>query len=980
MFLNCKTYFSFRYGTYSVEELVGHAASLGHTSIALTNINNTCGIWDFAELCRDKGIRPVLGTEIRDKKNRFQYILLARNTAGFGELNHFLSTHLELKLPFPKRPEATENLYVIYPLGCFRPAELNENELIGVQPTEATRLFGKGVEIYPKKYVVRHPVTFKKEDYNLHRLLRAIDENIVLSKQEPGQISPPHERFVPTERIEKAFELYPFIVENTRLVMEDCHVELEFHTDKNKKHYSASSEDDRIFLEKLALEGMRYRYGSKNKEAERRVRKELKVIHDLGFNAYFLITYNIILYAQSRGFPHVGRGSGANSIVAYCLKITDVDPIKLDLYFERFLNKFRTSPPDFDIDFSWTDRDEVIDYVFKSYGKDHVALLGMYTTFQHQAIVRELGKVFGLAKTEMDSLLRDRDATFQEDSAQRLILKYSQRLINFPNHLSIHPGGMLISEEPMRNYCATIIPPKGFVTSQLDMFAAEKVGLHKLDILSQRGLGSIKETIWLVKLNKGIDIDIHDIEKFIDDPKLAEQIRSADTIGCFYIESPAMRQLLTKLRCDNYITLVAASSIIRPGVSSSGMMQEYIWRYNNPGKFKYLHPVLEEHLKETYGVMVYQEDVIKIAHHYAGLDMAEADILRRAMSGKYRGDKEMRRLEDQFFAGAKALGRPKEVTAEVWRQIRSFGGYSFSKAHSASFAVESYQTLYLKTYYPMEYMVGVINNFGGFYSTELYFHELKKAGATVHLPCVNHSEIMTNIKGSDVFTGLVHILGLNDKLKETIIEERTQNGHYADLADFIERTNIGEESLHTLINIGALRFTGLNKKELSWHATFLKTKMKNRHLGKQLFKTQPIEYKLPPLTQYSLEDAIDEIELLGFTMCNPFDIVDDDGKYVPAADLVPHLGQEIVVLGYLIEWKPVHTKHGKFMFFGTFIDAAGNWLDTVHFPNSASFYPLQGVGYYRMYGTVIEEFGQYSLNVGRLEKVGIKKRSGQLTV
>jgi len=279
----------------------------------------------------------------------------------------------------------------------------------------------------------------------------------------------------------------------------------------------------------------------------------------------------------------------------------------------------------------------------------------------------------------------------------------------------------------------------------------------------------------------------------------------------------------------------------------------------------------------------------------------------------------------------------------------------------------------------MEYMVGVINNFGGFYSTELYFHELKKAGATVHLPCVNHSDIMTNIKESDVFTGLVHILGLNDKLKETIIEERTQNGNYTDLADFIERTNIGEESLHTLINIGALRFTGLNKKELSWHATFLKTKMKNRHLGKQLFKTQPIEYKLPPLTQYSLEDAIDEIELLGFTMCNPFDIVDDDGEYVPAADLVPHFDKEIVVLGYLIEWKPVHTKHGQFMFFGTFIDAAGNWLDTVHFPNAASFYPLQGKGYYRMYGTVIEEFGQYSLNVGRLEKVGIKKRKGQLT-
>jgi DNA polymerase-3 subunit alpha len=387
-------------------------------------------------------------------------------------------------------------------------------------------------------------------------------------------------------------------------------------------------------------------------------------------------------------------------------------------------------------------------------------------------------------------------------------------LTNFPNHLSIHPGGMLISEEPTCSYCAVDMPPKGFATGQLDMFVAEKIGLYKLDILSQRGLGHIKEAIRQVRQNHGVDINIHEIERFKKDPKVASQIRAADTIGCFYIESPAMRQLLKKLECDDYITLVAASSIIRPGVAQSGMMRQYIYRYHNPDKFEYLHPKMKELLEETYGVMVYQEDVIKVAHHFAGLDMGEADILRRAMSGKYRGRQEFERIRDKFFVNCMHLGYPDELSKEVWRQIESFGGYSFSKAHSASFAVESYQSLYLKTYFPMEFMVAVINNFGGFYSTELYFHELKKTGVTLEPPCVNSSEELTYITGTIVYIGFIHIQNLESKVIEKILEER-QLGNFIDLTDFIERTAIGPEQLNILIRTGSFRFTGNQKRNYS---------------------------------------------------------------------------------------------------------------------------------------------------------------------
>ncbi len=294
---------------------------------------------------------------------------------------------------------------------------------------------------------------------------------------------------------------------------------------------------------------------------------------------------------------------------------------------------------------------------------------------------------------------------------------------------SIHAGGILISEEPVSCYTALDMPPKGFPTTQWDMYTAEEIGFEKLDILSQRGIGHIRESAEIILRNRSIDVDVHAIQKFKNDPKIKEYLKTGETKGCFYVESPSMRGLLQKLKCDDYTTLVAASSIIRPGVARSGMMREYIYRFHNPDKFKYLHPVMKEQLEETFGVMVYQEDVLKVCHHFAGLDLADADTLRRAMSGKYRSKQEMKRIVDKFFSNCREKGYSDELTKEVWRQIESFAGYSFSKAHSASYAVESFQSLYLKAHFPLEFMVAVINNFGGFYRTWVYVHEAKRYGA-----------------------------------------------------------------------------------------------------------------------------------------------------------------------------------------------------------------------------------------------------------
>lgn len=977
MYLNCKSYFSFRYGTIPTKELVQMAVEKGVGSLALTNINSTCDIWDFVKLCQDEGIKPIAGVEIRNG-DKLLYILLAANNRGLQWIHEFLSEQLLLKKDFPEPDlqstffDSNNNGFAIYPLNTKPVDKLLVNERIGVLPWETNKLFTQDLKKYADKYVIRQPVTIQnKTYYNLHRLLRCIDKNILLSKLPPESQASPEEVFTsPGELLDK-FKHYPFIVTNTYKLMESCDIEIDFITDKNKQTYGGTKEDDRILLEKLAVDGLGSRYNKKDTTARERLFKELKIINELGFNSYFLINYDIIRYAQSRGFYYVGRGSGANSIVAYCLRITDVDPIELNLYFERFLNPHRTSPPDFDIDFSWTDRDEVIDYIFKRYGKNHVTLMGAYSTFKHDAIIQQLGKVFGLPKDEIDELKRTNRAT---DKIKSLILQYGNLIYGFPNILTLHACGMLISEKPITAYGSLWMPPKGFPTIQMDMHGAENVGLNKFDILSQRGLGHIKECLRLIKENRGIEIDIHAVEKFKSDAGVARQIREANTIGCFYIESPAMRGLLKKLRCDDYLTLVAASSIIRPGVAQSGMMRAFIERFHDRSKIDFLHPVLKELLEETFGVMVFQEDVIKVAHYFAGLDLGEADVLRRAM--KLGSGSKFQLVKDKYMASCERMGHTKELATEVWRQMESFAGYSFNKAHSASFAVESYMSLYLKTYFPKEFMVAVINNFGGFYSRELYFLELLKTGGEIKPPCINNSDYYTNITGNEVYTGFIHIKSLQQTLAENILEERKNNGPYLHLQNFIERTNIGQEQLNILVSVGAFRFTGKSKKTLLWEANFLqKNNQPQLHNAPVLFEDTPLQFNMPELIDNRLDDLYDEMEILGFTLSNPFLMVDEEpAKYVLSKDLSSHHGKFVTVLAYFIARKHVVTKNDDQMFFGTFVDCNLDWIDTVHFPDSAKNFPLHNSGFYKITGKVTDDFGVYSLEVSKMYKVGYKER------
>ena len=979
--MNSHSYYSLRYGVLSPKEWLAFFESQPWPVMAITDINNTSACMTVLYLLRNHPKKhAVIGVDFRNGITPC-YVALAKNWEGFRQINDHLSEHLHRKQRFSSRAPvaALKDAWIIYPLESLPPdAPLAPNELIGVGADQLRFLHLSPHASRQHKLIAMPTATFRgKRDHNAHRLLRAIDENTLLSKLSKDKQAKEDDLYLSNDELQSAYVEVPYLLRQAQQVLEDCTVLLSDEASLNLQTYTGSKQKDLRLLKKLAYDGIAYRYPTVDFKVKERIEKELELIAKKNFVSYFLINWDIVNYAQKRGYFYVGRGSGANSIVAYLLKITDVDPIELDLYFERFINLYRTSPPDFDLDFSWRDRDDITQYIFKRF--PHTALLATYNTFQYRAVVRELGKVFGLPKHEIDKLSRGKFSSNELDQLGHLVLRYSTYIQGFPSHLSIHAGGILIAEKSIHYHTGTFLPPKGFATTQFDMVVAEDIGLHKFDILSQRGLSKIQDALHIVRKNKPEDIllDIRNLQAFKQDEKIKSILRNGRAMGCFYVESPAMRMLLKKLKVDTYLGLVAASSIIRPGVSNSGMMREYILRFTDPERRQDAHPVLLDIMPDTFGVMVYQEDVIKVAHYFAGLSLGEADVLRRGMSGKFRSREEFKHIENQYFENCKVRGYSLELAQDIWRQIESFAGYAFAKGHSASYAVESYQSLYLKAHYPLEYMVAVINNFGGFYSTEFYVHEARKLGGIVEAPCVQQGDYPTVIHGTTIYLGFILLNGLDETIGVTIGRERQEGGPFSSLTDFIDRVHIGIEQLTLLIRIGAFRFTGIAKQTLLWEAHH----MLKGHKPSAVPATMPSlfkgtvsshDYKVPLLEQSALERAFDEIELLGFPLADPFLLADEPlDQGTTAAELPDKLGHFVIAYGYLVTVKDTKTQKGDRMNFATFVDQNGDFLDSVHFPNIAAQFPFRGKGLYTVQGRVVEEFGFYSIEASAVYKIAI---------
>ncbi len=976
MYLNNHSYFSLRYGVLPPGELLALGKNMGLDTLALTDINNTSANLEFVRLAPRYGIKPILGIDFRNAIEQ-KFVALAKNNRGYQELNEFLAHYLHTGTDLPPVAPDFQHCYVIYPFGRA-PAALREWEYIGINKQQVAKLRFPTRQHPLNKLVILQPITFRhQQDFNIHRLLRAIGLNTLLSKLADTAVADKNDRPVKPEDLRQAFAGFPQLIENTRQILAGCHIDFTFGDQgqhNNQQTYTGSEAGDYEKVKQLCYAAVKQRYPNPGEEIYARIEKELAIIRQKGFLAYFLINWDILAYARTKGYFYIGRGSGANSIVAYLLRITDVDPIDLDLYFERFINLYRKNPPDFDIDFSWHDRDDITQYIFKKF--NHVALLATYNTFQQKAVIRELGKVFGLPAHEIEALSGTKRPPSNPDTLSQLVLRYARLIHGFPSHLSVHASGIIITEKPVHYFTTTFLPPKGYPTTHIDMEIAEDVGLHKFDILSQRGLGKIKEALAIIRYNHPYlpAIDMHNITMFKKDEAVKQLLRQGETIGCFYVESPAMRMLLKKLAVDTYLGLVAASSIIRPGVAKSGMMREYIYRFRHPEEVKQrAHPILLDIMPDTFGVMVYQEDVIKVAHYFAGLTLGEADYLRRGMSGKFHSRSEFSKTKDKFFSNCRQRGIPAPEIAEIWRQIESFAGYAFAKGHSASYAVESYQCLFLKAYFPLEYMVAVINNGGGFYRTETYVHEARMCGATIEAPCINASKSETTLKGSTIFLGLAMIKDVEHKTLAQLVASRQQQGPFTSLANLLQRVPLSIEQVKPLIRVGALRFTGLDKKQLLWEAHFLLAGKKQTNTSGDLFNAPTGRPRLPEFTTQPIEDAHDQIELLGFPLCNPFDLLATaPPASIKVTEMKGFVGQPVTMTGYFVHRKNVLTGNRKLMYFGTFTDTDGHFLDTVHFPEVARQYPFRGPGIYLLKGKVTEEFGYHSLEVSYMEKLPVQ--------
>lgn len=603
---------------------------------------------------------------------------------------------------------------------------------------------------------------------------------------------------------------------------------------KGSPHWPAPKhgEDSRQYLRRLCYHRAEEVYGQVDTPVRDRIEHELKIITDLGFCDYFLVVWDICRFARRRGIMTTGRGSAGDSIVSYLLHITAVDPLENELLFERFLNPCRRQMPDIDVDFDSRRRDEVTAYVYRRYGNDYVAAVCTVNTFRARSAVREVGKALGLngrelgriaetlphirateIETAAESLPEVRDANI-DLSNNPLLLELCRQISGFPRHLSVHVGGLLIGAQPLTNMVSLISANKGIVICEFDKDDVEALGLVKMDLLSLRTHTAISDCLNLIERRTGRRIDLDKIP--LDDEATFELLRSTRTVGLFQLESPGQRNLLGRAQPREFEEVIANISLFRPGPVQSDMIRPYLRRKHGQEAVEYLHPALEPIMRRTYGVLIYQEQVLEIAAAVAGFSLGEADKLRRLMTSDRSRD-EMMELGETFIQRAVERGVTRPVAEEVFRIVSGFAAYGFCKAHAACFAKISYQTAWLKAHYPAEFLAAILSAQPmGFYAPRTVASEATRLGCQILPPCVNRSEDIFTVEDGNIRVGLRLLRGMSGTALRSILEARRRDGPYKSLRDFCERTRVPRPVLENLILVRAFEFTGYSEQELLW--------------------------------------------------------------------------------------------------------------------------------------------------------------------
>lgn len=886
--LHCHTQFSMLDGAANISQLVKKTGNTGMPAIAITDHGNMYGVPKFVREAKKEGVKPIIGCEfyitpsgMEDKKDRTRYhqVLLAKNMTGYRNLTKLSSLGFTEGMYYKPRIDKKtlgEHAEGLIATTCCLASEINQT-ILNKGEAEARKIFEWYLNVFGDDYYVelqRHGLAdqdrcnevlvrwakeynvkliatndshyVEREDSEAHDILLALQTNADINDpnrfrftDDDNNLNPEFYLKTP-EEMQELFSDLPRAIDNTNEIVEKVD-DFNLSSDLLLPHYSIPDQFDSMnaYLHHLTYEGAKKRYGEVTQDISERIDQELAIIGDMGFEGYFLIVQDFTTEARNRGvFVGPGRGSAAGSVVAYCLGIINIDPLKYDLLFERFLNPERVSPPDIDIDFDDSGRQEVIDYVVEEYGRQNVAQIVTYGTMKAKTAIRDVGRVLGVplqevnritkmfpdspSLTEFDDVL---DGSKNPESAKQIkelfdhpdpqvqkMMRFARTLEGSARQTGIHAAGVIIAPGEISEYVPVALSKDKELITQYDGPNTEDCGLLKMDFLGLKTLSILKTAINYVEENHGKKYDLDEIP--FDDEATFELYQKGNTIGTFQFESDGMRKYLKQLKPTSLDDLIAMNALYRPGPMQ--FIPEYIDRKHGRKEVSYPHPDLEELLKPTYGIMIYQEQIMKAAQKIANYSLGDADLLRRAMGKKKR--KVMNQQREIFVDRAVDNGVEKDKAVEIFEMMAEFANYGFNKSHSAAYSVVAYQTAFFKANYPAEYMAAVLcHNMSDIDKVSKFIEECHRNGITVDPPNINTGEGMFVARDGRIQYGMEAIKGVGTNAVDEVVKERNENGEFESIYDFARRVDsrvCNKRTMESLIQAGAFDTFNANRRKL----------------------------------------------------------------------------------------------------------------------------------------------------------------------
>ncbi len=1001
--------YSLMFGASSLREIADAASSMGYDSLAVTDRNNLYGMVRFLAEARSLGLRPVVGSELAwgEGAGARRAVMLACGRPGYESLCRTITRRMldGGAFSFADALGLCSGVHVLAP---FRDVLETAARALGpgfawaaverpgmpqaVQRSlfEAAARLGAGV-------VAVSPAAFHDSSrHGVHVTLAAAGARALRADRGAFAEAGSQARLRSPSEMAALFADAPEALENTLRVAEQCVPDVPSGSPIFPDFSGSGGEPAAVRLRRLCLEGLARRYGGVSGPPRERLERELGVIEKLGFPSYFLTVAEIVGYAREMSIPVVGRGSGASSIVAYSLGVTNVDPLRFGLCFERFLHEKRKDLPDLDVDLCWLGRDEVIDFAYRRFGRGRVAMICTHNALRPRSAFREAARAFGVPPEEVDRISRliPHSAASLADALDgprmrsvdlaaepmRSIVEHAGTIEGFPRHLGIHSGGVVIGDRPLDCYVPLERSAKGIVVTQFEMRAIEAVGLVKFDLLGNRALTTIRHALGTAR---GMGFPVKRVEDLPESDEAASAlIGQGRTLGCFQIESPAMRNLLRQIGATGCDGVIDALSLVRPGPAAAGMKEKYVRRSRGVEHVEHIHPFLAPVLESRHGILLYEEDVIAAAAAVGGMSNADADALRRKIK---KGGGRLEEAEKEFMAAAAANGQSAGAAAAVWEHMARFAAYSFCRAHAAGYGVLAFQSAYLKARCPAAFFSSLMNNHAGMYPKRVHLEEARRMGVGILPPCVNRSEWGFTVEPAEgeppagtlasgpLRVGLSRVRGLRRPTFSALAAERAGRP-FSSLSDFQSRVPASAPELEALVAAGAFSFAGLSRPDLML-ALRCGPGAAGR-AGDGLFRGEAVPAEaaagLPEFAPWEL--ARREYEVLGlFVSAHPVGVLRPSlGGCVAARDAPAFAGSPVRVCGIVSAGRRARTRNNETMSFVTLEDETGLVECTV-FPAAASKIrvSMDGPGPYVASGVMEDRLGASTLDVRSVERPAV---------